>query len=83
MTINNYILPNDSSISIPNWVIPTHRMEGNLLLIFVDVKKHGDNYAAQCVQTLSMKLKRGEKLFLFDAYLTSLSSSHDAIVGYP
>ena len=41
-------------------------MKGNLLLIFVDVKEYGNDYAELCAQTLSRKMKRGEKVFLME-----------------
>ena len=42
------------------------RIEGNLFLTFVDVKEYRNDYAERCAQTLSKKLKRGEKVFLMD-----------------
>ena len=42
------------------------RMEGNLLLIFVDLEAFNNNYAEQFAQTLSRKLNRGEKVFCID-----------------
>ena len=42
------------------------RIEGNLLLTFVDVKLFQNDYGKRCAQTLSKKLERGERVFLMD-----------------
>ena len=39
------------------------KIEGNLLLTFVDVKSFANNYAEQCAQILSKKLECGKKVF--------------------
>ena len=56
------------------------RTKGNLLLTLVDVKRYENDYAEQCAQTLSRKLKRGEKVFIMDA--TKTTSSYSDTHGY-
>ena len=51
------------------------RIQGNLLLTFVDVKEFGNRYAKKCAQTLERKLLRGEKVFVVN-FCVSISSLH-------
>ena len=44
------------------------RIEGNLLLVFVDVRAFGRRDAEQCAQVLSKKLERGQKVFCIDFF---------------
>ena len=42
------------------------RAEGTLLLAFVDVKRHGSEFAKHCALIISNKLKHGQKVYCFD-----------------
>ena len=53
------------------------KIEGNLLLVFVDFfKQYENNYAERCAQILSRKLERGEKVFCIDFHLQQWHNTH-------
>ena len=55
------------------------RIEGNLLLTFVDVKHYENNFSKRCAQILSRKLRRGEKVFLMGISKTFIGDAYEIL----